>query len=166
MKIRFTNVTTEEVGGSYIGIAAEYEATDSDGAGNFAIDSGGLAPTDSYQPTYISLASIEALTQTQLYADFKPKGQIAVDGGAAADQEWYEYTKSTMYSQGEIITRGAGTDPSAPTAPEAQFVSLESAWLEDLQEKLDNGIHRAKVAAGLITIESVEGITDQTPIDI
>ena len=72
MKLRFTNVTTQDVNGQLKGISASYEATDSDGFGNVGIDSGGLAPSDSYQPSYSSIAQVEALTQTQIYNDFYP----------------------------------------------------------------------------------------------
>ena len=72
MKLRFTNVSTQDVNGQMKGISASYEATDSDGFGNVGIDSGGLAPSDSYQPSYSSIAQVEALTQTQIYNDFYP----------------------------------------------------------------------------------------------
>ena len=72
MKLRFTNVTTQDVNGQLKGISASYEATDSDGFGNVGIDSGGLSPSDSYQPSYSSIAQVEALTQTQIYNDFYP----------------------------------------------------------------------------------------------
>ena len=72
MKLRFTNVTTQDVNGQLKGISASYEATDSDGFGNVGIDSGGLAPSDAYQPSYSSIAQVEAPTQTQIYNDFYP----------------------------------------------------------------------------------------------
>ena len=72
MKLRFTNVTTKNEGGTLKGISASYEATDSDGFGNVGLDSGGLAPSDAYQPSYSSIAQVEALTQQQIYNDFYP----------------------------------------------------------------------------------------------
>ena len=85
MKLRFTNVTVKDVSDQivgmpmtvYMGISADYEATDSDGEGNVGIDSGGLAPSDSYQPMYAGgLAQVEALTQTEIYNDFYPTEMI------------------------------------------------------------------------------------------
>ena len=146
MKIRFTNVTVKDVSDQivgmpmtvYQGISADYEATDSDGSGNIAIDSGGLAPTDSYQPLYTGgMAQVEALTQTQIYNDFYPLNEIEVLIGVDSDGE-------ELY--------------------ETQIVG--ELWKQDLQETLDNGIERAQVAAGLITIESVDEIADQDPITI
>ena len=82
MKLRFTNVTTKDVSDQIVGmpmtvlmgISASYQATDSDGFGNVGIDSGGLAPSDSYQPMYSSIEQVEALTQTEIYNDFYPQG--------------------------------------------------------------------------------------------
>jgi len=79
MKLRFTSVTTEQVGSSYKGITASYEARDSDGAGNISIDSGGLSAPQTGAPTYASLAVVEALTQTQIYNDFYDTTVIVID---------------------------------------------------------------------------------------
>lgn len=79
MKIRFTEVTTEEVGGSYEGVSASYEARDSDGAGNFAVDSGALSAPQTGSPVYASIAAVEALTQTQIYNDFYDTTVIVID---------------------------------------------------------------------------------------
>lgn len=121
-KILFTEVVTEPDGGSYKGIAAYYEATDSDGAGNIAVDSGGIAPTDSYQPTYASLAAVEALTQTQIYNDFYPTKEV-----------------------------------------DSQI--LGEIWVEGIQETLDNQISIVQ-QQNTPTFESVDNITDQTPITV
>ena len=79
MKIRFTSVTTEQVGASFHGSSALYEATDSDGAGNFAVDSGALAAPQTGAPVYASIAAVEALTQTQIYNDFYDTTEIEID---------------------------------------------------------------------------------------
>lgn len=123
MKLRFTSVTTKQVGASFKGTSALYEARDSDGVGNIGIDSGGLAPSDGYQPTYASLAVVQGLTQSQIYNDF------------------YDTREIDSEIVGEI-------------------------WKSDLQVRLDNQIAQEQYNAGLITIDTVDDITDQTPINI
>lgn len=105
MKIRFTSVTTEEVGGSFKGISAEYEARDSDGAGNIAIDSGGLAPSDSYQPTYGSLAAVAGLTQSQIYNDFYDTREIDSE---IVGELWKRDLQESLDTQIEIAQVSAG----------------------------------------------------------
>ena len=87
MKIRFTSVTTEGVGGSYEGSSALYEATDSDGAGNFAVDSGALAAPLTGAPVYASIAAVEALTQTQIYNDFYDTS-VVDSSGQTVGEAW------------------------------------------------------------------------------
>ena len=94
MKIRFTEVVTKEVGGSYEGTSAAYEVTDSDGAGNFAVDSGSLAAPSTGAPVYASIAAVEALTQTQIYNDFYDTNPI--DSFQTIGEAWKEMTQSDL----------------------------------------------------------------------
>ena len=150
MKLRFTNVTVKDVSDQivgmpmtvYMGISADYEATDSDGFGNVAIDSGGLAPSDSYQPMYTGgMAQVEALTQQQIYSDFRPAEMIEVVVG-------YEFDDNTN----EIT-------------PVIEEESAEEAWLAELQESLDYAIDVVQETVSP-KMESTNNITDQTPINL
>ena len=115
MKIRFTQVVTENVGGSIKGISASYEASDSDGFGNVGIDSDTLAPSDSYQPTYASVAAVEALSQTQIYNDFYDTRQLVVDSFNTIiyGEIWLEETQENLNLQIEVaqnkVAAEAGT---------------------------------------------------------
>ena len=139
MKLRFTNVTTQDVNGQLKGISASYEATDSDGFGNVGIDSGGLAPSDAYQPSYSSIAQVEALTQQQIYDDFYPAETITVVVGYELDLENEEIIEITKEE------------------------SVGEAWLQDLNESLELQISIDKESK-TPTLESVDNIIDQTPI--
>ena len=128
MKIRFTEVTVENIGGVLTGLSASYVATDSDGAGNIGVDSGGLAAPETGAPTYASLAAVQALTQTQIYNDF------------------YDTTVVVVDSFNSFI--------------------IGEEWKSDLQEALDIQVAATQFEAGLVPIDTVDNITDQTPIDI
>ena len=150
MKLRFTNVTVKDVSDQivgmpmtvYMGISADYEATDSDGEGNIGIDSGGLAPSDSYQPMYTGgVAQVEALTQQQIYSDFRPAEMIEVVVGYEFDSDTKEIT------------------------PVTEEESAEEAWLADLQESLDFAIEVVQETVSP-KMESTNNITDQTPINL
>ena len=101
MKIRFTSVTTENVGGILKGVSASYEVRDSDGFGNVGIDSGGLAPEESLQPTYASVAAVEALTQTQIYNDFYDNTVID-SSGITVGQAWLQDLQETLDIQVKV----------------------------------------------------------------
>ena len=124
MKIRFTEVLTEQVGGSYEGTLAMYEVTDSDGAGNIGVDSGSLSAPQTGAPVYASLAAVAALTQTQIYNDF--------------------YDTTAIDS----------------------FQTVGDAWKETTQEDLNAQVQVSKLDAGQVVFETVDTITDQTPINI
>ena len=141
MKIRFTDVTTEPEGGQLKGLSAYYEASDSDGLGNVGIDSGGISPTDSYPVFYADVATLESRTQTQLYNDFYPKQVVQVIVGYELDLE------------------GEEVDPIYQAEP------VGEAWLRDIQEVLDINIEIDKQSKNP-TIEIIDNIADQTPINI
>ena len=99
MKLRFTDVTVENIGGTLTGVGASYEARDSDGFGNVGLDSGRLAPPDSFQPTYASLAVVQSLTQTQIYNDFFDNRIIDSE---VVGQVWLDDLQETVNTQVKI----------------------------------------------------------------
>jgi hypothetical protein len=153
MKIRFTEVVTQEVGGVYEGISAAYEATDSDGFGHVGLDSGALAAPQTGAPVYPDLATVEALTQSEIYNDFYDT-TVIVTGPQDA-----EIAIDSINTYGVL---GLGVSLSGLVDSEV----VGETWLSDLQEELDLQIEIAKVESGAVVIESVDNITDQTPIDI
>ena len=141
MKIRFTDVTTQLDGGQLKGLAASYEATDSDGLGNTGLDSGAISPSDSYPVFYADVATLESRTQTQLYGDFYPAETIQVVTG-------YQLNTSTNQIEEVYETQSVGEE-----------------WLISLQESLDLQIEIGKESRNP-TIEIADEITDQVPIEI
>lgn len=127
MKIRFTEVLVEDIGGTLTGVSASYEARDSDGAGNIGIDSGGIGAPETGAPTYASLAAVQALTQTQIYNDF------------------YDTTVEVIDSFNSFV--------------------IGEAWKADVQETLDLQVKITQQETN-DTMDTVENITDQTPIEI
>jgi len=124
MKFRFTDVSVENVGGSYEGTSASFEITDSDGNGLIVRDSASFVPSEGTNPTYASLAAVSALTQTQIYNDFKPSEVVDSEGTTVG-----ELLETELRSNIEIELKVAQQEATP-------------------------------------TIEFVDNITDQTPINI
>ena len=149
MKLRFTNVTVKDVSDQIVGMpmtvlmgtSASYEARDSDGFGNVGIDSGGIAPSDSYQPMYSSIAQVEALTQQQIYDDFYPTETITI----VVDYE--------LDLENETINQITEEE------------SVGEQWLASIKENLELQISIDKESK-TPTIENADNITDQTPINL
>ena len=156
MKIRYTDVTTQPDGGQLKGLAASYEATDSDGLGNTGLDSGAISPSEGYEPSYSSIAQVEALSQTQIYNDFYPVETIQVVVGYELDLELT--SDGSMDSAGDI-------DHESEVNPIYETQSVGEEWLISLQESLDLQIEIGKESRNP-TIEIADEITDQTPIEI
>lgn len=178
MKIKFTSVTLKDVSDQivgmpmtvYEGIAAYYEATDSDGFGNVGVDSGGISPTEGYEPFYSSSAQVEALTQAEIYEDFHPRGEFSVTIDSDLDssfRSWHAYTTSTMYSTTEFGSEISGTDSDAPDVEiSSEIETAEAAWLQQLQERLNDKIDIARSLSNPDLVETLDQISDQTPINI
>ena len=101
MKILFTEVIVENRSGTLTGLAADYEITDSDGFGNSAVDSGSMSPNEGLEPTYASLAAVQALTQSQIYSQYLPSGTDS-DGNSFADI-WKEEEQESINEQIQLV---------------------------------------------------------------
>ena len=108
MKILFTDVTVEDRSGTITGVFAQYEITDSDGLGNVATDSASVGPSEGLEPTYASLAAVQALTQTQIYNDFVPSGTDSF--GNSETDAWREIVEDKM----EVLVK-ASAQETTPT---------------------------------------------------